>query len=186
MRKLIFQQWLSLDGYAADKNGTVTFIESSADYSDDAQLAWLETVDTFLLGANTYKLFYEFWPTATNNDQVIADKLNSMNKIVFSSRLSEAPWGKWPAARVIKGSATEAVHELKMQDGKDLVLWGSISVSQELMKNNLIDEYHLRIVPKALGSGRKFFEGGEELNFELYDSKSDEAGVVVLKYRQKG
>ena len=186
MRKLIFQQWLSLDGYAADKNGTVTFIESSAKYSDEQQLAFLDSVDTFLLGANTYKLFYEFWPTATNEAEVIADKLNSMNKIVFSSSLTEAPWGKWPVAQVIKGSASEAVRVLKMQEGKDIVLWGSISVSQELMKNNLIDEYHLRIVPKALGSGRKFFEGEVPLNFELYELKSDEAGVVVLKYRRKG
>src|SRR5688572_215163 len=100
MRKVIFQQWVSIDGYAADKNGEVRFIESSTDskYSDQEQLKWLDTIDTIILGANTYKLFVEFWPTATNDQEVIADKLNSIPKIVFSKTLVKAPWGKWPEA----------------------------------------------------------------------------------------
>ena len=89
MRKLIFQEWLSMDAYAADKNGSVTFIESTTlnKYSDLDQLRWLDTIDTILLGANTYQLFIEFWPTATNDQEVIADKLNSIPKIVFSKNL---------------------------------------------------------------------------------------------------
>ena len=185
MRKLIFQQWLSLDGYAADKNGTVTFIESVAKYSDDYQLAFLDTVDTFLLGANTYRLFYEFWPTATNQAEVIADKLNSMNKVVFSGKLGSAPWGKWPAARVINTSASEAIPALKQQEGKDLVLWGSISVAQALMRDDLIDEYHFRICPMLLGSGRRMFDE-TPMNLDLYETRRYDTGVMLLQYRRKG
>lgn len=185
MRKLIFQQWLSLDGYAADKNDTVTFIEAVAKYSDDQQLAFLDTVDTFLLGANTYRLFYEFWPTATNEAEVIADKLNSMHKIVFSSKLTSAPWGEWPAAQVINASASEAIPALKQRDGKDIVLWGSITVAQALMRDDLIDEYHLRICPMLLGSGRPMFID-TPMNLDLYETRRYDSGVMLLQYRRKG
>ena len=188
MRKLIFQQWLSMDSYAADANGSVSFIESTTlnKYSDLDQLAWLDTIDTILLGAVTYKLFVDFWPTATNDQEIIADKLNSIPKVIFSHTLKEAPWGKWPAAKLISTDAVQAVRELKAMNGKDMVLWGSISLSQDLMKANLIDEYHFRICPLVLGSGRQMFENTGPLNFELYDSKRYESGLMLLHYRQRG
>ncbi|WP_153800316.1 dihydrofolate reductase family protein [Foetidibacter luteolus] len=188
MRKLIFQQWLSLDGYAADADNSVTFIESTTlnKYSDLDQLAWLDSIDTILLGANTYRLFVDFWPTATTNDEVIADKLNSIPKIVFSATMQQAPWGNWPPATVIEGNAVEAVHKLKQQPGKNLVLWGSISLAQDFMKANLIDEYHFRIVPVALGKGRPMFESTGLLNFELFHSRQYESGLMLLQYRQRG
>lgn len=187
MRKVIFQQWLSLDGYAADANGSVTFIECTTKnkYSDLEQLDWLDTIDTIILGANTYQLFADFWPTATNEKEIIADKLNSIPKIIFSKSLKAAPWGKWPAAQIIATDAVQAVRALKSQPGKDIVLWGSISLSQSLMKANVIDEYHFRVCPTALGSGRKQFESTGHLEFELYNSTADESGLVVLKYHQR-
>jgi dihydrofolate reductase len=187
MRKLIFQEWLSMDGYAADKNNSPAFLESITlnKYSDLDQLAWMETIDTMLLGANTYKLFVEFWPTATNEQEVIADKLNSLNKIIFSSKLERAPWGDWPDAQVISSDASKAVRELKAQDGKDIVLWGSISLAQSLMRDNLIDEYHFRICPVVLGAGRPLFESTGPLDFELYDTKRYQSGLMLLQYRQK-
>jgi dihydrofolate reductase len=185
MRKLIFQEWLSMDAFAADKNGSVTFIESTTlnKYSDLDQLRWMDTIDTILLGANTYKLFIEFWPTATTDQEVIADKLNSIPKIVFSKSLKKAPWGKFPDA-VISTDAIATVKDLKTKQGKDMVLWGSISVAQQLMKENLIDEYHLRIVPIVLGEGRRLFESTGPMNFELYYSRQYDSGLMLLQYRR--
>ena len=184
MRKLIFQQWLSMDGYAADANDSVTFIESSTlkKYSDLDQLEWLKTIDTILLGANTYKLFVDFWPTATTDQEVVADAINTIPKIVFSNKLKKAPWGELPEATIMTDAVT-AVRDLKQKPGKDMVLWGSISVSQDLMKANLIDEYHFRIVPLALGKGRLQFESTGPMNFELFDTKRYESGLMLLKYK---
>src|SRR6478735_6527806 len=100
MRKVIFQEWLSMDGYAADANNSVSFIESTTlnKYSDLDQLAWMETIDTIVLGANTYRLFVEFWPTATTDQEVVADRINNIPKIVFSKTMTTAPWGNWPEA----------------------------------------------------------------------------------------
>lgn len=186
MRKIILQEWLSMDGYAADANGNVGFIESTTlnKYSDLEQLEWLDTIDTILLGANTYRLFVDFWPTATTDQEVIAEKLNSIPKIIFSRSLSRAPWGDWPEADIISTDVVKAAKELKNKDGKDMVLWGSISLAQPLMKANLIDEYHLRIVPTVLGAGRSMFESTGPLDFELYHSQQYESGLMLLKYRQ--
>lgn len=188
MRKLIFQQWLSMDGYAADQNNSPAFLESVTlnKYSDLDQLAWMDRIDTMLLGAKTYQLFVDFWPTATTDQEVIADKLNSIpQKIIFSSKLDAAPWGKWPAARVISTDAGAAVRELKKEGGKDMVLWGSISLAQDLMRENLIDEYQFRICPLVLGAGRLMFERTGPMDFELFNSKRYESGLMLLEYRRK-
>lgn len=64
MRKLIFQEFLSLDGYAADKNHSTKFFEHPefSEDSDDDLLKEMDRFDTILLGANTYKMFVEFAP----------------------------------------------------------------------------------------------------------------------------
>jgi dihydrofolate reductase len=120
MRKLILQEWLSLDGFAEDADGALHFFPSTeADqYSDRDQLRFLDDVDTILLGRRTYELFVGFWPTATVDQEVIADRLNELPKLVFSNTLAEAPWGTWPAARVVRvvrGDAVAEVARLKAQ-----------------------------------------------------------------------
>lgn len=176
-----------MDGYAADANDSVTFIEPTTlnKYSDQEQLAWLDTIDAILLGARTYKLFVDFWPTATTQQEVIAGKLNSLPKIIFSKTMTSAPWGKWPEATLIRTDAVQAVKDLKAKPGKDMVLWGSISLAQSLMKAALIDEYHLRICPTVLGSGRPLFESAGAMDFELLGSKVYASGLVLLQYRQR-
>jgi dihydrofolate reductase len=187
MRKVIFQEWLSMDGYAADSNNKTSFLESTTlnKESDADLIVEMESFDTILLGANTYKLFIEFWPQATTDQEIIADKLNSIPKIVFSKSLSSAPWGKWPEATIIKTDAVTELKKLKSQPGKDMVLWGSISLAQSFMKANLIDEYHLRICPLVLGAGRPLFETTGPLDFELFGTKQYPSGLILLQYRRK-
>lgn len=185
MRKLILEEWLSLDGYAADKNGQLDFFPSTEanKYSDHDQLKFLESIDTILLGRITYKLFVDFWPTATTDTEIIADKLNSLPKIIFSNTLKKAPWGKWPEAQIISGDAAQEVKKLKAKDGKDMVLWGSISLAQSLIKENLIDEYHLQVCPTITGGGRLLFpdlEGYKKL--KLVNVRKYDTGVMFLHY----
>lgn len=169
---------------AADAEGTTQFFEAPeySATSDDDLLAEMQQFDTILLGANTYRMFVDFWPTASNDEQIVADKLNSIPKIVFSQTLQTAPWGKWPAATIESGDAVEAVKKLKQQPGKNMVLWGSISLAQAFMKANLIDEYHLRIVPVVLGTGRPNFDNAGAIDLTLTDTKQYPSGLVLLKY----
>ncbi|HEX2630394.1 MAG TPA: dihydrofolate reductase family protein [Chitinophagaceae bacterium] len=190
MRKLIVEEWVSLDGYVSDKNGQLDFFTNlSAEenkYSDADQLKFMETIDTILLGRKTYELFVDFWPDATSDKEVIADKLNETKKIVFSNTLTRAPWGKWPDAEVIDGDAATAIRKLKQSPGKNMVLWGSISLVQSLMKENLIDEYHIQLCPVLTGGGRLFFP--EQINpdkLKLTEVRQYNTGVLFLNYTVK-
>lgn len=186
MRKLIVEEWLSLDGYAADSNGQLDFFPDPANnkFSDADQLAFLETIDTILLGRKTYELFVDFWPTASTDKEVIADKLNSIPKLVFSNTLQQAPWGNWPPAEILAGDAVDAVRSLKEKQGKNLVLWGSILLVQALMNAGLGDEYHLQVCPTATGGGRLLFPVSERyFSFKLVDVKKYDTGVVLLTYQ---
>lgn len=184
MRRLILEEWLSLDGFAADRNGTLDFYPGNGtDELSRDQLRFLDSVDTILLGRRTYELFADFWPTATTDTEVIADRLNALPKLVFSNTLSEAPWGTWPPARVVRGDAVAEIERLKAQDGKNMVLWGSLSLAQDLIAADLIDEYHLQICPTLVGGGRPLFPDLrsyaklKRVNVRTYD-----AGVVALHY----
>lgn len=187
MRKLILEEWVSLDGYIADKDGQLDFFTNLTPeqnkYSDSDQLKFLETIDTILLGRKTYDLFVEFWPTATADKEVIADKLNKTKKITFSNTIAKAPWGKWPEAEIITGEATDAIKKLKLLPGKNMVMWGSISLAQSLMKENLIDEYHLQLCPVLLGGGRSLFPGDMNLEqLKLLEVRQYNTGTVFLNY----
>lgn len=187
MRKLILGEWLSLDAFAADKNGTTKFFESReyGGVSDEHMLKFMEDVDTIIIGRKTYELFADFWPKATTSEELMADCINETHKIVFSSSLDSAPWGKWDPATVNRGDAVEEVKRLKAQSGKDMVLWGSISLAQSLIEADLIDEFQIRVVPVLLGEGRPMFSKSREIPLKLVETRAYESGVVYSRYVPK-
>lgn len=190
MRKLILEEWVSLDGFVTDKNGQLDFFtsltpEQNKD-SDADQLKFLETIDTILLGRKTYDLFVDFWPAATADKEAIADKLNETYKIVFSNTITKAPWGQWPEVEIVTGEAIAAIKKLKQMPGKNMVVWGSISLAQSLMKENLIDEYHIQLCPVLTGGGRNLFP--QQINFgqlNLLETRQYNTGIVFLNYEPK-
>jgi dihydrofolate reductase len=190
MRKLIVDEWTSLDGYATDKEGRLDFFTDLTPeqntYSNADQLIFLESIDTILLGRLTYELFADFWPTATTGKEIIADKLNQLKKMVFSNTLTNAPWGEWPAAEIITGDAADAIKQLKSLPGKDMVLWGSLSIAQSLMNKNLVDEYRIHLCPVITGGGRRLFTEQADLSrFSLLESRQYNTGTVFLHYKTK-
>ena len=188
MRKLILEEWMSLDGFISDRNGNLDFFTNLTPeqntYSDQDQLRFLETVDTILLGRKTYELFVEFWPNATTEQEAIADKLNQSKKVVFSKTLSKAPWGKWPEAEVNSGKIVDEIKKMKSQPGKDIVVWGSITLAQLLMEENLIDEYHIQLCPVVNGGGRCLFPENISMNkLTLTETRHYNTGTVFLNYK---
>ena len=191
MRKVILQEIVSLDGYAAGPNGDVAFIPESTrgDQRWGAeQSALMDKVDTLLLGRVTYAMFSQFWPAVTQGEEKeFADKFNGLQKVVFSKTLTRAPWGKWPEGRIVKGNPADEIEKLKKQPGKDMLISGSISIGQALSEANMIDEYHVIVCPVVLSSGRPLFRdksGGKQL--ELIDAHGLDRGAVSLLYRQRG
>lgn len=189
MRKLILQEWLSLDGFAEDRDGQLGFFPSTEANrrSDQDQLEFLAGIDAILLGRKTYQLFAGYWPTASAEQEIVADRLNAIPKAVFSNTLREAPWGKWPGARIVPGDAVREVERMEARDGKDMVLWGSLSLAQSLIRAGLVDEYHIQICPTLAGGGRSLFPDLEAYSgLKLGDAKAYETGVVFLRYLPAG
>lgn len=187
MRKVILQEFVSLDGLAAGPKDSVDFVPASAAGDQSfgrRQLGFIDSIDAILLGRVTYKMFSEYWPKVTSGeDKPFADKLNAIPKFVFSKTLDRAPWGKWDAATIIKKSAATEVARLKQESGKDMVIWGSISLAQALMNEGLIDEYQLIVCPVVLGSGKPLFrDRGDSFEMRLLNTKSFDRGTVLLVY----
>ncbi len=97
-RRVILQELTSVDSFVAGPSGGLEFFDAVSDYSevDQDNLSLLGDVDTILLGRETYRMFVEYWPTAEG--EPVADAVNTIPKIVFSSTLGSAPWGRWEPA----------------------------------------------------------------------------------------
>ena len=187
MRKLILQEFVSLDGLAAGPKDSVDFVPAASEGDESfgrEQVALMDSIDTILLGRVTYSMFAGYWPKVTDGkEKTFADKLNSIPKVVFSKTLDKAPWGSWPDARIVKTSAVDEVTKLKAQSGKDIIVWGSISLAQSLIKKGLVDEYRLVVCPVVLGSGRPLFsDDGHAIDMKLVSAKPLDLGAVSLKY----
>jgi dihydrofolate reductase len=188
MRKVVLQEFVSVDGLVAGPDDNVDFIPAST--QGDAtfgreQVALMDTVDTLLLGRVTYQMFAGFWPNVTEgSEKAFADKFNAVAKVVFSKALERAPWGGWGEARVVRGNPAEEVARLKQEPGKDILVLGSISVAQALIDADAVDECRLVLCPIALRDGRPLFrDKAGSIPMKLVDAKALDRGAVSLIYR---
>src|SRR6185436_17068183 len=162
MRKLIVQQWITVDNIAAEEDGGLSFVsgEPFSDKTDPAfktsMMGFIDSVDTMLLGANTYAQAKGYWPYATEQGEH-GEKLNGLTKFVASSTLDEAPWGDFPAATVTRDPVA-TLRELKEQSGKDIWLWGSLQLMSSLVDAGVVDEVRMLVCPVSRGKGRRVFE----------------------------
>lgn len=190
MRKVVLQEFVTLDGLVAGPNDAVDFIPASTG-GDLAfgreQVALLDATDTLLLGRVTYGMFAGFWPNVTEGaEKEFADKFNAMPKVVFSKALERAPWGKWNEGRIVRGSAVDEVARLKRQSGKDMLISGSISLAQSLIDEGLVDEYRLVTCPVVLGKGRPLFRDNvRPIQMQLVNAKALDRGAVSLIYHHR-
>ncbi|WP_210505372.1 dihydrofolate reductase family protein [Naasia sp. SYSU D00057] len=179
MGRLVAQQIVSVDGFAADRDGGLEFFGDGSDWSeiDRENDAWLGGVGRILLGARTYRLFVEYWPTAT---ELLARRINTIPKTVFSSTLEEAPWGEWEPAQLERRDPIEVVRDLRASSDGDVVLWGSLTLFRSLLEAGQIDEVQLRVLPVALGEGTPLFDRPARL--VLHEATVYAAGIPVLSY----
>ncbi|GAA4019274.1 dihydrofolate reductase family protein [Allokutzneria multivorans] len=187
MRKLIVQQWVTVDNIAAEEDGGLGFVSGEA-FSEDSDpafkddvMAFIDTVDTMILGATTYNQSKGYWPYAEDQGEY-GEKLNSLTKYVASTTLEEAPWGEFPAATVTTDPAA-TVRELKQQDGKDLWLWGSLSLMRSLIDAGLVDEVRMMVSPCSRGRGTRLFEDSRDLH--AVEATAYGNGIVILRYEIK-
>lgn len=193
MRKIVVISMITLDGVMQGPGGPE---EDSSDgfkyggwtwpYSDEISREVLKEEFSgeydLLLGRKTYDLWKDYWPKQKG---VIADPFNKATKYVVSHHDSDLSWDK---TVLISGDDVAAkLKELKAGDGPMLSVQGSSNMIQTLLKNDLVDELHLRIYPITLGSGKRLFaEGTIPAAFKLTDTKTNSKGIIFAYYKRSG
>ena len=181
MRKLRIMEHISLDGVIQHSSDDDDF-----PYSDwtvpyrtpagrDAILAAYGGSFDLLLGRRTYDIWSGFWPKAPSSP--MADGLNAATKYVATHRSESLEWGPFEGLGpdIIKG-----VRHIKSQDGPDLVLSGSSTLTSTLFEYGVADDV-------LLGTGKRLFaEGTPPRSFELVSTKAMPSGIILNTYKVAG
>lgn len=174
MRKLVFTQFVSLDGVVENPAWTFPY------WNDDIAAFKGEestSTDALLLGRVTYDGFAAAWP---DSDDEGAEYFNSVRKYVVSTTLKTADWNN---SVIISDNVVEEIAKLKEQEGKDITVHGSAELAQTLLENDLVDSIRLLVYPVVVGEGKKLFKDGTMATFKLVESKPmGDGGVVAMIY----
>ncbi|GAA1508240.1 dihydrofolate reductase family protein [Kribbella lupini] len=176
MPKLISFLGISLDGFHADSSGGLewqTFGPEFTAYSVEQ----LDEVDALLFGRTTYDGMVRYWPEQAGSDfdHGVASRMNAIRKYVVSRSLATADWNNTSLLREI--SEVEAIAAGKV------AIFGSSSVTVDLIRRGLLDELRLMVNPVVLGSGARLLDGLDLTAFTLARTRAFEAGNVLLTYR---
>jgi dihydrofolate reductase len=182
MRKLKLQVQMTIDGYIAGPNGEMDWTISNWDAELKKYVTEItEPVDCIILGRKLAQGFIPHW--ASHSEEEGADKFNNTAKVVFTKTLNRSEWADTVLA---KGELVDEITKLKEQDGKDIIAYGGATFVSALIKQGLIDEYHLFINPTVIGNGMTIFkELDRHQNLTLVKSTSFDCGMVVLNYEPK-
>jgi dihydrofolate reductase len=188
MRKLKLQVQMTVDGYIAGSNGEMDF--TVRDWDDELKqyvTEITEPVDCIILGRKLAEGFIPYWASvAANPDHpefTAGKKFTETHKVVFTKTLDTSEWDNTVLA---KNDLVDEITKLKKQDGKDIIAYGGATFVSALIKQGLIDEFHLFINPTAIGNGMTIFKELEGLQkLILVKSTSFDCGIVVINYEPK-
>lgn len=188
MRKLKFQIQITLDGFVASPNGELDWMvwewdDGSKKYVNDLT----DSVDTIIMGRKMTDGFISYWSDVLTRpddpEYQFAKKMIDIPKVVFTKTLHEHSWINTTLAT---GNIVDEVNNLKQQGGKGIVAYGGANFVSSLIKNNLIDEYHLFLNPVAIGKGMPIFNTiNNPLKLKHIRSEAFECGIVVNQYEPK-
>jgi dihydrofolate reductase len=192
MRKIVVVEWMSLDGVVQapghpdeDRDGGFEHGGWHLRYFDDTSREWVvqgyAEAGGFLFGRRTYENLAAYWPHASEEEQVIAEPLNTKPKYI-ASRTLLGPL-EWPNSTVLTGDVAQAVLELKQEDGRDLHVIGSPQLVQTLAEHHLVDQYRLMIDPLIIGRGKRLFgDSTAPKPLRLVESKVTSTGAILANY----
>ena len=168
MRKVVLGLGISLDGYIARPDGTVDFLFMPKDYS---MAPFFATIDVAIMGRKTYedalKMSGSFGASAMKN-------------YVFSH---SQPPGERTGVTFVNESPKVFLAKLRKLPGKDIWLMGGGELARDFLKDDLVDQLYIGIVPVLIGAGIPLFPGGfPQREFTLLENKTFSQGLITLKY----
>lgn len=194
MRKIVVFNLVSLDGYFAGADGNIDWHMVDDEFNKFA-IEQTSSFGTIIFGRVTYKIFEDFWPKAMNDsnmspdDRKIGKIIDDVEKIVFSNSLKNVTWKNSKLFHEIDPKEIQKLkhgpHSAKGSRGvkKDMVIYGSGTIVQQLTNLGLIDEYRLLVNPIILGSGRLMFKDVNKRALKLIDMRVFKNGNVLLRYK---
>ena len=144
-----------------------------------ATQAHMAEQDALLLGRRTFEAFRGFWPNQTDDTTGISDHLDRVHKYVLSTSLRDPGWEPTTIVRDL-----DDVRALGERAGL-LGVTGSISVAQQLVAADLVDEYRLFVYPVLVGTGAGVLGGASRLDLDLREATSFPSGVTLLRYERR-
>jgi dihydrofolate reductase len=171
-RKVILYIATSLDGYIAQPNDDLSFLSIVQKEGEDyGYNSFINSVDTVILGRKTYD-----WVMTQVSEFPHADK----NTFVIT-RTVKPDTGN---TSFYTGNLKELVLNLKSGLGKNIFIDGGAEIVNELLRENLIDEFIISVVPILVGNGTRLFKDGRpEQRLELISSKQFDSGLTQLHYK---
>jgi dihydrofolate reductase len=186
MRKLKLQMQMTINGYVAGPNGENDWMTWNPDDEFWEFInSLIDSSDTILMGRKMTDEFMSHWENAVKNnpDNLFAKKMVDTPKVVFTKTLDKSTWNNTTLA---KGNLSEEIANLKKQNGKDILVYGGAGFVSSLIKEGLIDEYHLIVNPTAIGNGMTIFNSLNRMQkFSPIQAKLYSGGKTVLSYKPK-
>lgn len=173
MGKLTVTSFITLDNVVEDPH--LWSGEFQSDDTGQLNLDVLLESDALLLGRVTYEGFAAAWPSRSGDPY--SDKFNAMPKYVVSSSLTRADWNN---STIVGDDVIERVSALKKD--QNLLVWGSPTLVQTLMDNDLIDEYLLLVSPIVRAKGiRLFQDAGDQHDLLITEATVLGGGMLALR-----
>jgi dihydrofolate reductase len=194
MRKLVAITFVTVDGVMQAPGGSDEDREGGFAHGGwvvphfDEQggahmVALIQRAGALLLGRKTYDIFAASWPYAPDIDPIAA-VYNRIPKYVASRSPRTLEWAN---SHLLGEDIAGEVAKLKEQDGGEIQVPGSSELMQTLMKNDLVDEFHLIVFPVIAGSGKRLFrDGAIPRALSLTSIETTAKGVVIQSYERTG
>ncbi len=171
-RKVILYIATSLDGYIAKPNDDLAFLDIVQKPGEDYGYGdFIETVDTVIMGRKTYDWVISKVPEFPHEDK---------NTYVIT-RNARQDAGK---VKFYSGNLKGLIEKIRSEEGQNIFCDGGAEIANELLKDNLIDEMVISIIPILLGDGIRLFKDGRpEQRLVLLSTKQFESGLTQLHYQ---
>ena len=193
MRKLIVCNIVSLDGFFSGPGGNVMAMPFDGGFSD-YNAERLRAADTLLLGRKSYEGFRSYWPAIADDESQPAlereiSRLNAViEKVVVSNSLTPDAVKGWGVIRIVRRADAHAeVAALKESTGRDVLIFGSHVLWNDLLAGGLVDELHFMVGPGVVGEGVRAFETRPPGSLRLLDTRTfDGSSLLLARYAVEG